>query len=213
MRGLLILGAVLLVLFLLGQLKIGSVVEYGEAGLTVRVRLGPARLTVYPRQPKAKRKKEPKKKQRKKERKKKQEEPKQSEMPRGGALGLAKELLPLALEAAAGFKRRLVADRLELRLTAGAPDPADAALLYGRANAALGALWLPLTECFQVRDGRAHVEVDFARTAMDLYALAELSLRLWQLLWLVLFFGAKALSRYMRYRRQQRKIQQERKAV
>ena len=57
---------------------------------------------------------------------------------RRGLLELGRRLFPLLLEAAGQFRRKLQIDELRLRLVAGAPDPADAALRYGQANALLG---------------------------------------------------------------------------
>lgn len=207
MSGWVIFGVVLLILFLLGQVRAGAGVEYSRTGFLVRARLGLFRLTVFPRprKDKVEKKKKPPKKKKEKPR---EDAPK----PKGGTLGLARELLPLALEAAGCFKRKLVVDRLELRVTAGASDPSDAAFAYGQANAALGALWRHLTESFHVKSGRAHVEVDFDQTSITLNALAELSLKIWQVLWLGLYFGVRTLVKFIRYRRQQ-KIKQERKAV
>ena len=111
-----------------------------------------------------------------------------------------KELLPLALEAAGCFRRRLRVDQLELKLTIGAADPGDAAIRYGQANALLGSIWQPLTEAFHVEEGRARVEVDFTAAALVLTGQVSLSLKLYQLLWLGLHFGLRALSTYVNHR-------------
>ena len=155
-------------------------------------------------------------------RKTKKQKPKKPKKPKpeqslsekvGGALEYAQALLPVVLEAAGQFKRKLQADKLVLELTAGGTDPADAAMLYGRASAALGAFWYPLTQALNVKDGRAHVTVDFDAAAMTLYAFLSLSLKLWQILWLVVYFGCKALLAYLKVRREQKRTKQGRKAA
>ena len=93
---------------------------------------------------------------------------------------------------------------LRLRLVAGAPDPADAALRYGQANALLGAIWQPVTRVFHVKDGWARVEVDFDRTEPALYGRVSLSLTVGELAALGLSFGVKALSVLLAVRREDR---------
>ena len=87
---------------------------------------------------------------------------------------------------------------------AGAPDPADAALRYGQANALLGAIWQPVTRVFHVKDGWVRVEVDFERTEPALYGRVSLSLTVGELAALGLSFGVKALSVLLAVRREDR---------
>lgn len=84
------------------------------------------------------------------------------------------------------------------------PDPADAALRYGQANALLGAIWQPVTRVFHVKDGWARVEVDFDRTEPALYGRVSLSLTVGELAALGLSFGVKALSVLLAVRREDR---------
>ncbi len=204
MRGWMIAALVLLILFLLGQIRVGVEVQYSRDGLGIRARLGWIRLKLFPRAKKtdkADREEKPRKREKEKPAEP-AEEKKESTL--GGPVALARELLPLALEAAGQLRRKLVVDRLELRLTVGSDDPGDAALLYGQANAVLGALWQPLTESFHVKNGRAHVEVDFDAAGMTLYGLAALSLKIGQILHLGLYFGIQALRRLLRLKKRQK---------
>ena len=89
--------------------------------------------------------------------------------------------------------RGLRMDTLELELTAGSSDPADAAMLYGEANAALGALWFPLTKAFNVKDGRARVKLDFDASGITVYGVAALSIKIGTVVWIGLRAGLKAL--------------------
>ena len=226
MSGWMILALILLVLLLIGQVRVGAVAEYSQAGPEVRVRLGPVRLKVFPLAKKEKTqeqlKKEAEKKARAEEKKKAKKEQKKSKAQQekkslqekvGGGLDLARELLPLALEAAGCFWNKLIVDELELCLTVGGPDPADAAMLYGQANAALGALWQPLTQAFHVKNGHAHVAIDFDAQSMTLYGKAALSLKIGQIVWLGVHFGCKALAGFLRYRKITKTKEQARKAV
>lgn len=200
MRPLYILAAVVLVLFLIGQVRVGGRAEFSAEGFFLWVRLGRFRIKILPMKPKEEKPKKPKKK--KKPQKPKKEKP-PTPLPEkiGGALEYAKELLPVALEAAGGMLRGLRVDTLELELTAGAPDPADAAMRYGQANGALGALWQPLTRAFKVKDGSARVKLDFDAPGMTVYGAACLSIRIGTVVRIVLRCGFKALFRALAARK------------
>ena len=209
-----VLLIVLAVLFLIGQIRVGGLAEYSAEGFLAWVRLGKLHIQVFP----LKKKDKPAQKQAKKAKppKEKKEKPK-AEVPltekAGGALDYARTLLPVALDAVGSMYSKIRMDTLELELTVGAADPADAAMRYGQASAALGALWEPLTRAIHVKDGRARVRVDFDTQGMTVYARASLSLKSGQILWLGLYFGCKALWGFLAVRRRQKQKQQERKAA
>lgn len=213
MKALYVWAAVLTVLFLIGQIRLGGVVVYGADGLRAWARFGRFRISVFPLKEKEK---APKKKKAAKKTPRQGEKKVQPAKPRrekaGGALDYARSLLPVALEAAKHTFGKLRMDKLELRLTVGASDPADAATRYGQASAVLGTFWYPLTQAFRVVDGYAKVELDFDRTDMALYAESSLSLKLGQLVWLALYFGSKALRAVLAARKRQMMKQQVRKA-
>ena len=206
MSGLVILAAVLAVLLLLGQVRIGLQGEYTASGPAAWARLGPISLKLWPR-----------KKKKRKEVQRKTQKPAQSSQKStpaaGGSLDYARELVPLALEAAGQFRQKLRIDRLELVVKAGARDPADAAMVYGCANAALGALWLPLTNSFHVKDGTARAELDFQSDGTTVYAVGAMSLKVGQALRLGLYFGLKGISKLSAVKGRRNTKDKERKAV
>ena len=209
MRGLIVAAAILALLFLLGCIPLSGGGEYRSAGASLWLRLGPVRITLLPRKQKTQ-------KQRKKRSSQKPEQPQKAKPERqkptlGGSLAYAKVLLPTVLECARRVWGAIYLNTLYLELQAGAEDPGEAAMAYGRANAALGAFWTPLVRAFHVRDGHARVNLDFDRTEPALYARAELSIRLGQALWLGLYFGLKALRALLRVKNE--KKQQQRKAA
>lgn len=212
MKVLAVLAVVLLLLFLLGQVRVGGQAEYGAAGLAVRVRLGVFRVQVFPWKFEKKQKKPKKKPEKPQKKQKSQEEPPTVSQRIGGALDYAKPLLPLALEAAGCFREKLQIDTLYLELTVGADDPAEAALRYGQASALLGAIWYPLTSAFLVKDGTAHANVDFNAKTTTIYGKLSLSLKVGQIVWLGLYFGIKALRAVLSVRRAHG-TQKKRKAV
>ena len=203
MRAVYTLAAVALVLFLIGQVRVGGRAEFSAQGFFLWVRLGLFQIKILPMAPKEKKPAKPRKPKKKKEPKKPKKEKEPVPLPEkiGGALEYAKELLPVALEAGRGMWRGLRVDTLELELTAGGGDPADAAMLYGQANAALGALWRPLTRAFHVKDGSARVKLDFDAPGTTVYGMAALSVKIGTVTWIGLRAGVKALTGMLAARR------------
>ena len=195
MKALFVLAVLVLILLLLGQVRVGGRAEFNEKGFFLWVRLGRFKLKILPAGPKEEKVGKPKKPKKEKEPKKPKKEKPPAPLPEkiGGALEYAQALLPVALETAKGMWRGLRVDVLELELTAGGGDPADAAMLYGQANAALGALWHPLTKAFHVKDGTARVKLDFDAPGTTLYGQAALSVKIGTLVWIGLGAGWKAL--------------------
>lgn len=182
MNGLHITLIILLVLFLVGCIRIGARVEYCHRGLFVHIRAGVFLIPVFPL-------KEKKQADRRVKPAGEAAKPK-----KGGLLKLALKFLPLILETIRKFRRRLQVDKLELDLVVCGPDPGDAAMAYGRANAVLASLWQPIIKTFHVKDGNAHVGVDFDADKSTIYILASLSLTIGQALALALVFGVKGLG-------------------
>ena len=195
MRAVYTLAAVALVLFLIGQVRVGGRAEFNEKGFFLWIRLGRFKLKILPAGPKEEKVGKPKKPKKEKEPKKPKKEKPPAPLPEkiGGALEYAQALLPVALEAAKGMWRGLRVDVLELELTAGGGDPADTAMLYGQANAVLGALWYPLTRAFHVKDGTARVKLDFDAPGTTVYGQAALSIKIGTVVWIGLRAGWKAL--------------------
>lgn len=196
MRALHILAVVILVLLLIGQVRVGGRAEFNADGFFLWIRLGKFNIKILPVKPREEKEpQKPKKPKEKKEPKKsgKEKPPTPLSEKIGGAMEYAQALLPVGLEAAKGMWRGLRVDVLELELTAGGSDPADAAMLYGQANAILGALWFPLTKAFHVKDGTARVKLDFDAPGVTVYGQASLSIKIGTAVWVGLRAGVKAL--------------------
>ena len=185
MTVLLILGIVVLALVLVGLIRVGVRVEYAQTGLTLRLLAGPVKLTLYPR--KAKRPGPAKA-----AKAKKPKPPKPARTP-GELLALVRGLLPVALEAAGGLRRRIRVDEFCLDVVVGTPDPARTAIQYGRLNGAIGMLWPLAEENLRIVRWRIRTNTDFtaAHTALRLRAAATLTIG--QLLALALRTLARAL--------------------
>jgi len=196
---------VLVLLFLLGQLRVGIRFLYDEQGPRLWAKAAGFSFALYPAPPK-----------KEKADKKKTEKPAEERSVRekvGGALDYGKQLLPIALQAAGQFRRRLRVDLLHMELTVGSEDPADAASVYGAACALLGALWEPLVEAFHVEDGSAKVRLDFQQPEMLLHVTMQMTLKLGQLVRLVIYFGFRTLRAVLAVRRGRTADAKTRKAV
>ncbi len=206
-----ILLCLLIVLFLIGQIRVGCKAAYDHEGIRVWVRLGAFHIQVFPLKKKGEKPKKEKKP--KKPKKKKEKSPTTVGEKIGGALGYAQSLLPVLLDAVKYFTHKLQVDKLHMTLIAGSPDPADAAMVYGNASAALGSLWYPLVNAFDVKDGYAKVDLDFEAQQMTLCAMAALSIKIGQILWFAIYFGIRALVAFLRERKRQKNDKKLRKAV
>ena len=215
--------AVLLLLALLGQVRVGVRGEYGPAGPGAWLRLGPVRLTLWPRGGKTPKKRAgPRRTEGAKrpggETRRRQDRPagageaprsarasrerRRRESPEGArslreGLDYVSALLPTALEAAGQFRRKLRVDELFLEVRVAGADPAAAASAYGSASAALGALWGPLNEAFRIEDGTIRVLPDLEGSRSGLEGRVSLSLTLAQLLRLGSYFGYKGLRAFL----------------
>ena len=202
MSPLLIAGLVLLVLLAVGLIRVGAQVEYSEQGLAVWIRAGVLRIPVFPAKKRAKKTKPKAAKKTRPDTGKK-----------GGRLRLALDFIPVILDTVKRFFHKLRVDRLEMSLVVCAPDPADAAMRYGEANALLGSVWQPMQQVFHVKQAHAHVDVDFEAKESVLYLFASLSLTVAQVLALVLVFGGKALQILVRNKNARRRRANQGEAV
>lgn len=195
-----VIGIIVLVLLLLSLVRLGGTVEYSEAGVLVRARLGPVRFTVYPRKKKARKKAA---------KKRKPEAPSPpAEEPAaktGGLFRTVQEFLPLVADAAGQFKRKIRVDRLYLDFTAAASDPGAAALAFGGANAALGMIWPVFENNFNIQDRRIRTAVDFNRREPVIYVFASISISIGRAVVLGVRLTARFLKVLSRLKNQQNK--------
>lgn len=180
MTGAIIVLCILTLLAVLLLLRVGVRVEFTRQ-LVVCLRIGPGYVQIVP----AKRKNAS---ERKKADKQKAPPKKKWE-----TLELVRAVLPLVLRTIKRVCGKLRVDKLDMVLTAGAQSPDEAAMQYGWANAVLGSLWQPIVETCRVVDGRARVDVDFDATHPAIDLLAEVTLRVGQLLALAIAFAVQAL--------------------
>ena len=161
--------AIFAVLALIGCIPAGVDARYGAAGVFLAAKLGPVRLQLLPQKPK---KKKPAKKQQPaaKPAEKKPAEKKQNPLLSGGVDGLM-QLLTLALDTLGDLRRKLRVNALMLHVTVpGGDDPAKAAMNYGRAWAAIGALTPAMERLFVIKKRDIRPELNYNETQMKVDA-------------------------------------------
>lgn len=199
MIGLVILAVLVLLVLAAAFLRLGAAAGYDETGGWVKLRLGPAWLTLYPiSEEKEKRKKEKARqkaakkaaKQKNKNATEKEKEKEKTSLREkvqkactpGGAIDLAMDLLPKLKDLLGDLRHAIRVDTLSLHLVWGEPDPADAAMHYGQAWGVLEALLALLEANVTVKKRELSVELDYQLDQPRLTAEAAFSITVAQLL-------------------------------
>ena len=154
---------VLGVLLLLGFLPVGAYVRYDRLGPYCVLILGPVRLRLLPKKKKDKGPKEKAKKP-----KEKKEREKQSI---GGLIRDFYPFVKLGFDLLDCFFRKLRVKVLTLHVGfGGAGDPAAAAINYGRAWAAIGALMPQFRRFLRIKKENVSASCDFTTGEMTVFA-------------------------------------------
>ena len=165
------LAVILAVLLLIGCIPVGVDAAYGEGGIRLAVKIWLFRLQLLPQ--KLKKKKKPAKKAAPKQKKPAPEKPAGEKKPNpllsGGVDGIL-ELLDLGVQTLGDLRRKLRVEELTLHVTFAGDDPADAALHYGQAWAAVGALMPALDRLFVIKKRDICPILDYNREQMSVDA-------------------------------------------
>ena len=169
------------VLVLIGCIPVGVDARYSADGVFLTAKLGPFLLQLLPQKPKKKpKKRKPQQKQPKKKTPAKAEpqEKKPNPLLSGGVDGLM-QLLDLAFDTLGDLRRKLRVNELTLYvLIGGADDPAKAAMGYGRAWAAIGAITPSLERLFVIkkRDIRPALDYTISNTQIDAHLVTTITI-------------------------------------
>lgn len=168
------------VLVLIGCIPVGVDARYSADGVFLTAKLGPFRLQLLPQKPKKKpKKRKPQQKQPKKTPAKAEpQEKKPNPLLSGGVDGLM-QLLDLAFDTLGDLRRKLRVNELTLYvLIGGADDPAKAAMGYGRAWAAIGAITPSLERLFVIkkRDIRPALDYTISNTQVDAHLVTTITI-------------------------------------
>lgn len=197
MNILVVVAIILLVFLLLGQIPLAVGGTYQGEQPSAWIQIWGFKLMLLPK--KEKKNRAPKEKKPKK----KAEKDKKEKMTIPEILSLVVDLLPVLQRALGRLYGRLRMEEFLLLVTIpGQEDPAGSAIRYGQMNALLGAIWNPLVEMLHMEDGQAGVHVDFTKDKLGLEAKGILSIKLGQLLVIVIKLAVHGLCIFLQHRRQ-----------
>ena len=211
------------ILGLLAVLPLGVGVKYDAAGPLVKLIAGPVKITLFPRNKKAKQvpeKPKDKKQEKSKPVKKKASGKKKTEASRkssqkktnpaktgkkesteeksGGSFTDFLPLLKVVLELLNAFRRKLRVDRLEMKLVMAGDDPCDLAINYGKAWAAVGNLMPQLEKVFVIKKRDIDVACDFTTSKTTIYVCMDLTITLGRVLVLAVVYGFRAIREFLK---------------
>ena len=196
MTVLIVLACVLLVLWLLCQIRIGIRVDYSEAGLLVIAKAGPYSVPVYPA------KEKPQKTRKVKTAKQPEQSVEKTKRSVRDTVAVVRKFVPLVGQAAGRLQRKIRIDWLKFHVIWANADPASAAIGYGAGNALLGFLWPVLDNNFKIKEHDLRVDVDFARTVPAVTLSARATLTIGQCFSMGIRLGIRALKIYLGIRRE-----------
>ena len=178
MTALKVIGIIVLIFILIGLIRVGAVVRFGEA-LELKILIGPFRITLLPAKERKAKPPEEKKPEEPAEKKKKE---KTHTLPKLTKDEL-RELIETAFAALKGTARRacrrLRIDPLEVLVVFGGADPADIAQAYGYASAAMWGVMPHLEDLFNIPDPSLHLRMDYGAKKTRAVGPAGVSLRIW----------------------------------
>lgn len=185
-------------LVLLAFLPLCLCFSYDERGPRAKVTIGPVKLQVYPRR------KDPNKPPKPKKKKSQTDTAKGSGKKKGGPISDFYPFAQLVFELLTDFRKKLRVDRLEFKLVLAGGDPADLALNYGKAWAALGNLWPRLESLFVIKKRDVEVLCDFEGSQTTVTARLDLSITLGRLLTTVLRHGTRGARELLNFRKKRK---------
>jgi len=164
-----ILGGLFLLILLILSLRIRLVAQYDRDGPTVNVRVGPVRMTVYPRPEKG-----PEDEKKKKPKKKPEEPPE-----KGGAVDKLRAGLSIIGPIFGQVKRRLTISEITLHYTVSTDDAAQTALVYGGAHTAVGQILPMIRHHFRVKKQDVRICADFSGEGDRVFLRVKFIISVW----------------------------------
>lgn len=205
MTALKVIGVILLIVFLIGLIRVGAAVRFGEE-LGLRLLIGPFRITLLPaKEKKAAQNGEKKKKKAAETGKTEQSGKKKSRSLPKLTRDEWRDLITTALSALKETARRtcgrLRIDPLEILIVFGGEDPADIAQSYGYASAAMWSVMPQLEDLFHIPDPSLHLRMDYSAKETRAEGSVGLSLCVWDMLIIAFALMRPMLKWYRRFRR------------
>ena len=222
MVGRVILLILLLLILLVFFVPYGVDAGYEEGVLSVRIKAGPLRFTLYPKKPPTARQlaRKQKKKEKAEAKKKAAQAKKDKEKAEGGPKGTNETitvkkkreidlnyilaLVRMGVRAIRRFFRSFTVDYLKVHCIVAGPDPYDTAVLYGRLGAAAEELPALCGGVIRVRERDVAFSADFTADWPWAEARIVLSLQLYKLVHLAAAFLAEYIGWTIKDRRQKK---------
>ena len=160
--------AIFAALVLIGCIPVGVDARYNAEGVFLAAKLGPIRLQLLPQKPKPEKAPE----------KAASQEKKPNPILSGGVDGIL-QLLDIVLDTLGDLRRKLRVNELTLYVRiGGSDDPAKAAMGYGRAWAAIGAITPSLERLFVIkkRDIRPALDYTISNTQVDAHLVTTITI-------------------------------------
>ena len=184
--------AIFAALVLIGCIPVGVDARYNAEGVFLAAKLGPIRLQLLPQKPKKK------KKQQKKPEKAPEKAASQEKKPNpilSGGVDEILQLLDIVLDTLGDLRRKLRVNELTLYVRiGGSDDPAKAAMGYGRAWAAIGAITPSLERLFVIKKRDIQPALDYNETSMKVNARLITTITIGRSLALALHAGVRFLK-------------------
>ena len=185
---------IFLVLFLIGCIPVGVDAGYSTEGYYVKLKIWLLRIALLPRpeKPTQKKKKPAKKAEKAEKTAAPEKEKKKSSFISGGLDGIF-SLVQLGCDVLGDLRRKLRVEKLTLHVRFGG-DAAKAAINYGRAWAAIGALTPMLDRVFVIRERDICPELCYEQAGMTVEARLVMTITIGRVLSLALRAGVKFLK-------------------
>ncbi len=186
-----VLAVIALAVTLVACLPLSVKGIYDAGGFAAKLYIGPFPYTLYPRDKKEK--KEKTVKTDKKPEVQKESEPAEKKE-KGGSSQTLKLLLKQLPDFLSDFRRKLRVKNIRLHYVMAGGDPADMALNYGRAWAAIGNLWPYLERFFIIKKRDVSVGCDFEGTEPTIYAQLHISITVGRVIALACKYGWRLIK-------------------
>lgn len=195
MIGWIVPGVILAVLLLVLLCRIGVQGSFGQQTVVV-ARVGLLRLQIVPRSGK----KQPKKEKKPKKEHKTEAAP-QSKIKASTVIEFAPQIWAILKKGLHMTRQRVRIDPMELSLTIGGTDPADAANLYGKAQAAMWTFIPQLERLVRMPQPHIHLEPELQGGKTQCAGHIGASLLIWDLLVIGFACGIPALKLFAKMRK------------
>ncbi|MBQ6757413.1 MAG: hypothetical protein IJP43_10765 [Oscillospiraceae bacterium] len=207
MTALIVIGIILLIFFLIAIIPVGVRVGYDKSGFSLDVIAAFIKIGILPpkeKKPKPQEKpKEDKPKEEKTEEKPEEEKPEEkprekSEHDLGGTVELAMTALRAVGDTLTRLRRKLTVDYIRLQYTSNCDDPADAAINYGRAVAAINGLSPFVSKFLRIKKRDYTVLVGFDGGGDKVLLDAQITIRIWEIIYVALGL-APVIKAYLKW--------------